>query len=306
MSAGGGYVDSRIFQRSSIRGILDIYQYLGRLSGELFENALNQKISRRCALSNLAKVAGAAALSFAAGGLMGYLLALQKERITTETKTLTSSLTIYRTETITQMVTSTETVTETYTTTKTERPEIEVEVRVGKSYDAAARDYEIGLEVKASEPLDGIKAYYENASVSGVLDRWERNELEYTSGFLTGREIGEQRIRLEVEKDGVRAEKKFSVNVALSEDEISESSLDRSGLKLLWGDLLEDERMDVDREEVLRREYEVVNALRLREISRITSLYLKEFATYLTCNQMSCDDVLEGLSLLLPILPSKP
>ena len=91
----------------------------------------------------------------------------------------------------------------TYTTTKTEGPEIRIEVEVGKSYNAAVRDYEVDLKVIGPE-LDSLKAYYGNASIGGVLDMWERKITAYYSSFLTHGEIGEQRIRLEVEKDGLK------------------------------------------------------------------------------------------------------
>jgi len=127
--------------------------------------SLNQRISRRKALSDLTKIAGAAALSFSVGGLAGYLLASRFSEATTKTVISTSTLTIYKTET--QTITSTKTIMRTYTTTKTERPEIRIEVKVGKSYNAAVRDYEVGLKVIGPE-LDSLKAYYENA---GTVER---------------------------------------------------------------------------------------------------------------------------------------
>ena len=122
--------------------------------------SLNQRISRRKALSDLTKIAGAAALSFSVGGLAGYSLASRFSEAVTETVVSTSTLTIYKTET--QTVTSTKTIMKTYTTTQTEGPEIRIEVEVGKSYNAAVRDYEVGLKVIGPE-LDSLKAYYENA-----------------------------------------------------------------------------------------------------------------------------------------------
>ena len=217
---------------------------------------MNQRISRRKALSDLTKIAGAAALSFSVGGLAGYLLGSRFREAVTKTVVSTSTLTIYKTET--QTVTSTKTITRMYT--KTERPEIRIEVEVGKSYNATVRDYEVGLKVIGPE-LDSLKAYYENASIGGVLDRWERRVTAYYSSFLTHGEIGEQRIRLEVEKDGVRAEKEFSIDIGLGEDEIAQSPLDRDGLKVLWRDLLEDVGLNLDREEVFRKEYEIVREI---------------------------------------------
>ena len=200
---------------------------------------MNQRISRRKALSDLTKIAGAAALSFSVGGLAGYLLGSRFSEAVTKTVVSTSTLTFYKTET--QTITSTKTIMMTYTTTKTERPEIRIEVEVGKSYNAAVRDYEVGLKVIGPE-LDSLKAYYENASIGGIIDKWERKTDAYCSSFLTQREIGDQRIRLEVEKDGVKAEKEFSINIGLREDDIAQSPLDRDGLKVLWRDLLEDVR----------------------------------------------------------------
>ena len=192
------------------------------------------------------------------------------------------------------------------TITKTEKPEIDVEVKVAKGYNAAAKDYEIELKVKVSELLDDIKAYYENASVSGVLDKWKRNRLEYTSSFLTGREIGEQKIRLEVEKDGARAEKEFSINIALSENEIASSSLNRNDLKLLWKDLLKDTELQLDREELFRKEYELVEKVGLKNVEKTASLFLKQLSNYLLSNQKSYEDISNGFSVILSLLPSKP
>ena len=100
---------------------------LENLSRELLEDAFSRRISRREALSDVVRVAGSAALSFVAGGLIGYLFAPSREEVITKT------------------ITSIKTVTETYTTTKTERPEISIQVQVGKSYNATAKDYELSL-----------------------------------------------------------------------------------------------------------------------------------------------------------------
>ena len=291
----------------------DHQRRLNDLSGRLYENALNQRASRREALGNLAKIAGVTALSFVAGGLVGYLFAPRREGAITQTKNITKTVYKTKTQTITKTITSTKTITETYTTTKTEKPEINIEVQVGKSYSAAAKDYEIGLRVKASELLDGIRAYYENASTSGIVDRWKRNGLEYTSSFLTGKEIGEQRIRLEVEKDGAKAEKEFYINIGLSESEIAQSSLDRNGLKLLWRDLLENFFDDLpelyrpiapykfDLEDVFRKEYELVNFANLKSIRKETSLFLRELLSYFGINEKSYQPILNGLKIVLPL-----
>ena len=280
---------------------------LENLSRELFEDAFSRRISRREALSDVVRVAGVAALSFVAGGLIGYLFAPRREEVITKTITKTTYKT--ETKTVTQTITSIKTVTETYTTTytttKTERPEINIQVQVGKSYNATAKDYEIGLKVVSPE-LDSLRAYYENASIKGVIDKWERKTNAYYSSFLTQREIGEQRIRLEVEKDGARASKEFSLNVGLSEEEISQSPLDRNALKVLWRDLLEDSELNLDREELLREEYRIVKDVNLKQVEKPISLYLKQLSAYLISNQQSHENVLKGLSLLLPLLPSKP
>ena len=154
--------------------------------------------------------------------------------------------------------------------------------------------------------MDSLKAYYESASIKGVIDKWERKTNAYYSSFLTQREIGEQRIRLEVEKDGAKASKEFSLNVGLSEEEISQSPLDRNGLKVLWRDLLEDSELSLDREELFRKEYEIVRDVSLKQVEKPTSLYLKQLSAYLVSNKKSHENILKGLSLLLPLLLSKP
>ena len=133
-------------------------------------------------------LAGGVVLGFLGGGIAGYLS--KQEELGIVTKTLTETVFSTRTLTQTETLAATETITQTRTVTitKTEKPVIDVEVKVAKGYNAAAKDYEIELKVKASEPLDDIKAYYENASVSGVLNKWKRSRLEYTSSFLTGRD----------------------------------------------------------------------------------------------------------------------
>ena len=266
------------------------------------QTGLNRGVSRRIALSSLVKIVGLAASSFVAGGLIGYWLGPGERRVITETKTAVK--TAYETKTETATVTSTETVTETFT--KTVRPTISVEVQVGKSYNVTARDYEVGLRISSSEALSGLKAYYENASISGVLDRWEERAGAYYSSFLTGREIGEQRIRLEVEKNGAKAEEEFSINVGLSEDEIAQSSLDRNCLKLLWRDLLEDVELSLDREELFRKEYEIVNSVDLKEVGKAASLYLKQLSTYLVSSKKDHKPILKGLEVVLPAVNVYP
>ena len=153
------------------------------LSKEFFGDALGRGVSRREALGNLARLAGAAALGFVAGGLVGYLFAPRRGEVVTKTVEKTAYKTETIIQTVTQTITSIKTVTETYTTTKTEKPEIEIEVQVGKSYNAAAKDYEVGLKVVAPE-LDSLKAYYENAGIKGVIDEWERRANGYYSSFF--------------------------------------------------------------------------------------------------------------------------
>ena len=289
------------------RSSTDPRRKLRDLSKELFENGLNERIPRRRALSNLTRMAGAAALSLVIGGLIGYLSAHGKEEIVTETETLTSTVYETETETVTrtQTLTSTKTVTETYTTTKTERPEINIQVQVVKGYNSTAKDYEVCLKVVGPE-LDSLKACYENASVSGVIDRWERKTNAYYSGFLTGKEIGEQRIKLEVEKDGVRAEKDLALNVGLSEDEISQSILERDDLKLYWKDLLEDGELNLDREEALRSENTILNESSVGMYNPTISYYLKELLNHLAYHQRSFSQILPGLKKLAPLILTNP
>jgi hypothetical protein len=186
------------------------------------------------------------------------------------------------------------------------------QVKISKSYNPRAENYEIGLKVIAPE-LDDLKAYYENASIQGVLDKssWSREREgiflhSYSSAFFTRREIGEQKMRVEVEKDGVKSVKDFFVNVALNEDEISSNPLKREDLKLLWSDLLEDTRLRFDREDLLRKECEIVNAAEIKKVSRPSSIYLKELTSYLLSSNLDYRDVLRGISLLVPTLNTRP
>jgi len=278
---------------------------LNDLTNELYFLA-NKKMSRREALSTASKIAiaGATATSIL-GGLFGYFLgSFSKKEVT---KTLTE--TMYETITETQPVTETTTriLIITKTTTKTETPTIAIQARIGKSYNPNVRDYEVSLKVISPE-LDDVNAYYENASIKGELDKslWVREWDGYSSSFLTRGEIGEQRISLEVEKDGARARKNFSINVGLSEDEISSTLLNREDLKLLWRDLLEDVKLSFDREGLLRKEYEIVDAARISRISKPSSIYLKELASYLLSSGVDYKEILKGISLLVPAMNSRP
>ena len=98
------------------------------MSWGLFERVLDLRFSRRKALSNLAKLAGATALSFIAGGLIGYSFSPRKGIISTITETKTFTKTVYLTQTLTA------TKTETVTRTVTEKPTIIIEAKIGKAY----------------------------------------------------------------------------------------------------------------------------------------------------------------------------
>ena len=118
------------------------------------------RISRREALSGLAKVAGAAALSFVAGGLMGYLFAPRREEVITSTETSYGTLTL--TKILTRTITSTKTVTftETQTVTQTttisdlERRLNEVIREESKAKDKAG-DLEYAIELASRLGFDG-------------------------------------------------------------------------------------------------------------------------------------------------------
>jgi hypothetical protein len=231
----------------------------------------NGKISRREAVSRTLKIAIGASAALLSGGLASYAIDSHVKNLATN-----------------------------------------FQVKISKSYNPHAEDYEIGLKVIAPE-LDDLKAYYENASIKGVLDRssWlkEREGIflhSYSSAFFTRREIGEQKIRVEVEKDGVKSAKDFLVNVALNEDEISSNPLKREDLKLLWIDLLEDAKLSFDREDLLRKECEIVDAAKINKISRPSSIYLRELTSYLLSSNLDYRDVLRGISLLVPALNTRP
>ena len=116
------------------------------------------RISRREALSGLAKVAGAAALSFVAGGLMGYLFAPRRERVITRTSygtlTLTKILTRTITSTKTVTFTETQTVTQTTTISDLERRLNEVIREESKAKDKAG-DLEYAIELASRLGFDG-------------------------------------------------------------------------------------------------------------------------------------------------------
>ena len=231
----------------------------------------NGKISRREAVSRTLKIAIGVSAALLSGGLAGYAIDSHVKNLATN-----------------------------------------FQVKISKSYNPHAEDYEIGLKVIAPE-LDDLKAYYENASINGVLDKssWlkEREGIflhSYSSTFFTRREIGRQKIRVEVEKDGVKSAKDFFVNVALNEDEISSNPLKREDLKLLWIDLLEDAKLSFDREDLLRKECEIVDAAKINKFSRPSSIYLRELTSYLLSSNLDYRDVLRGISLLVPALNTRP
>jgi hypothetical protein len=245
---------------------------------ERFNNSMNElyflangKISRREAVSRTLKIAIGASTALLSGGLASYAIDSHVKNLATN-----------------------------------------FQVKISKSYNPNAEDYEIGLKVIAPE-LDGLKAYYENASINGVLDKssWlkEREGIflhSYSSTFFTRREIGRQKIRVEVEKDGVKSAKDFFVNVALNEDEISSNPLKREDIKLLWIDLLEDTKLSFDREDLLRKECEIVDAAKINKVSRPSSIYLRELTSYLLSSNLDYRNVLRGISLLVPALNTRP
>jgi len=252
------------------------------LTNELYSIA-NKKISRREALSTASKIVIAATTASLAAGLTGYFLGSSFKKEATRTLTETKY------ETITEKLTETLTKTETkyITTTKTETPIINMEVKVGKSYNPIIKDYEVGIKVTSRDldALDNLVAYFRNLSSEKVLnkDAWKTKynyrtgERSYEVNFSTSREIGEQRITLVVEKDGAMVTKDLSVNIGLSEEEISSSNIPRADLKLLWRDILEDEKVDLDREEVFKKEFEIANSVGIKNVSELKSQYLKGF-----------------------------
>jgi hypothetical protein len=238
------------------------------LTNELY-NLANKKISRREALSTASKIAIAATTASLTGGILGCLLYSSSRR---ETKTP------------------------------------DVDVKIGKVYNKKTKDYEVGIKVISSEKLDNLEAYYKNLSIEKLLDKnsWNRRENSYEFDFSTNGEIGEQKITLIFEKDGVKGQKDLSVNIGLSEEEISSSNISREDLKLLWRDILEDERVDLDREELFKKEYEIAKSVKIKNISEIVSKYLKGFTKTVLSKNENYEEFLRGASLILPNLDSRP
>jgi hypothetical protein len=307
-----GSINAKLFTVCGDRVVVVSRQEeLKHLVDELYEIA-NKKISRREALSTASKIAIAATAASLAAGFAGYFLgsSLKKE----VTRTLTETNYETRTETITETETRTEI--KYITTTRTETPIINIEVKVGKSYNPSIKDYEIGIKVTSRDldALDNLVAYFRNLSSEKVLnkDAWKTKynyrtgERSYEVNFSTRREIGEQRIILVVEKDGSTATKGFSINVGLSEEEISSSNIPREDLKLLWRDILEDEKVDLDREELLKKECEIANSVGMKNVSEIKSQYLKGFTKTLLSRNENHERFLRGASLILRSLDDRP
>ncbi len=243
---------------------------------------------RRLSRRDFTLLASSAAAGFLLGGFLGYLAVSKEiaEKTLTLTKTKTSTQTIYSTFTETLTKTQTVTQTETITETVTEKPEIVIKAELGKGYVENAKDIDVAIKLYCDAELDDLKAYYKNASIEGVLnkDNFARKEDGYYASFLTKQEPGEQFVRIEAEKDGAKAEKLLSISVGLSDEEIENSSVGREGIKTLWKDLLESDLPIKDvktLEQILRKENEIVNAAKVNQISRASSLYLKELASYL-------------------------
>jgi hypothetical protein len=241
---------------------------LNDLTKELYHLA-KKRISRREALSTASKIAIAATTASLTGGILGYLLYSSSRR---ETKTPN------------------------------------VEVKVGKVYNKKTKDYEVGIKVISSEKLDNLEAHYKNLSTEKLLDKnsWNRRENSYETNFSTNGEIGEQKITLIFEKDGVKGQKDLSVNIGLSEEEISSSNISREDLKLLWRDFLEDEKVDLDREELFKKEYEIAKSVKIKNISEIVSKYLKGFTKTVLSKNENYEEFLRGASLILLNLDSRP
>jgi hypothetical protein len=157
-------------------------------------------------------------------------------------------------------------------------------------------------------------AYFRNLSSEKVLnkDAWKTTynyrtgERSYEVNFSTSREIGEQRIILVVKKDGSTVTKGFSINVGLSEEEISSSNIPREDLKLLWRNILEDEKVDLDREELLKKECEIAKSVGMKSVSEIKSQYLKGFTKTLLSRNENHERFLRGASLILRSLDDRP
>jgi hypothetical protein len=259
---------------------------LNDLTRELYHLA-KKRISRREALSTASKIAIAATAASLAAGSAGYFLgsSLKKE----------------------------------VTRTLTETPITNIEAKVGKSYNQSIKDYEVGIKLTSRDSrdldaLDNLVAYFRNSSTEKVLNKygWKINynypsgKRSYEANFSTGREIGEQKITLILEKDKVKAEKDFSVNIGLSEEEISSSNIAREDLRLLWKDVLEDEKVDLDREELFKREYEIAKSVGMKNVSEIASKYLKGFTKTLLSKGENYKEFLNGAGLILLNLDSRP
>ena len=271
------------------------------MSWGLFERVLDLRFSRRRALSNLAKLAGATALSFIAGGLIGYSFSPRKGIMSTITETKTFTKTVYLTQTLTA------TKTETVTRTITEKPTIIIEAKIGKAYVKSASDVEISIKLYTDEKFDSIKGRYWNSSIGGELNFREFSN-SYEASFLTGQEPGDQFIEFEVERDGVGAGKRLSISVGLSDEEIESSLIGRRGIEMLWRDLLENgPSSDLEiLERILRLENELVNEVQVEEVSEASALYLRNLSNYLISNSKSSDEILKGLAIILPAINVYP
>jgi hypothetical protein len=245
---------------------------LGGLADEFYFLAC-RRMGRRAALSTASKIAIAATTASLVGGLAGYMLGYSSKKEVTITKT----------------------------------PTISVEVNVEKSYNPGTKDYVVGVKVISPE-LDNLVAHFKNSSIEKMLDKngWVHRENSYEASFSTGREIGEQRITLIFEKDGSRARKEVSIDIGLSEEEIAFTKIPRKGLNLLWGDVLDDEKLNVDREELFRYEVEIAKSVGMSNVSGVTSRYLKGFAKTLLSRREDYKGFLNGTSLVLLTLDSRP
>ena len=278
---------------------------LRRLTEQLFDSTLNQRISRRKALSDLARIAGTAALSFVAGGLIGYLLAPRKEEKIT--KTITKTKTAYSTKTITETQTFTQTQTVTKTVTKTESLEIKIEPSIG--YNATKKDLEAELKIESDDRLDKLSIEYSNPNLSDsiVLNDFRDDRVN----FCLGRYPGETLVRVYGEKDGLKKEEIFSLKAFLSESEIDQSSLGRSNLQHLADFLLKDSKYcgSVPFEKLVkefREMNEIANAIGLNQINDASAHYLKELERYLSSEDLKYQDILNGLATVLSAINAYP
>jgi hypothetical protein len=241
---------------------------LENLTNELYSIA-NKKISRREALSTASKIAIASTTASLTGGILGYLL---------------------------------------YSSSKREINTPNVEVKVGKVYNKKTKDYEVGIKVISSEKLDNLEAHCKNLSVEKLLDKnsWNRRGNSYETNFSTNGEIGEQKITLIFEKDGIKGQRDLSVNIGLSEEEIYSGNIPREDLKLLWRDILEDEKVDLDREELFKKECEIANSVGIKNVSEIKSQYLKGFTKTILSRNENHERFLKGARLILRSLDDRP